>query len=148
MNRTVVNLSIELSDHSTVAHRRSLRDDLSMSFILVGLGGFLGAISRYAVALVLPASGFPWGTLIVNVLGCAAIALLSFTKNPLPPNVLLFLIPGFLGAFTTFSAFGLETVRLLQSQQWTLAAINIFLNLFLGLVSILIVYRFVSAGEF
>lgn len=113
----------------------------------MGLGGFLGAILRYAIALFFMSSGFPWATLLVNLLGCVTIASLSFAKNPLPPHILLFLIPGFLGAFTTFSAFGLETIRLFQTQQWSLALLNIFLNVFLGLLSVFIVYRFLLTGE-
>jgi fluoride exporter len=101
-----------------------------MNFLFVGLGGFLGAISRYAVGLLLPVTDFPWATLVVNAVGCLAIAILA--ARALPTHISLFLIPGFLGAFTTFSAFGLETVRLLQSQPW-LAAANIAANLFIGL---------------
>ena len=138
----LVYCSTTLSDHSTVAQTASLRHDLFMSFMFVGLGGFLGAILRYSVSLLFSSSGFPWATLCVNVFGCLTIAYFSFSKNPLPPNILLFLIPGFLGAFTTFSAFGLETMRLFQAEQWALAIVNILLNLLLGLGSVAIVYRF------
>ena len=102
-----------------------------MNFVWVGLGGFLGAVSRYSVGLILPTTVFPWATLVVNAIGCLAIAILA--ARALPTHVSLFLIPGFLGAFTTFSAFGLETMRLLQNNQPWLAAANIAANLFIGL---------------
>ena len=102
-----------------------------MNFIYVGLGGFLGAISRYTVGMLLPITVFPWATLVVNALGCLAIGLLA--ARTLPANVSLFLIPGFLGAFTTFSAFGLDTIRLMQNQQPWLALANILANVIIGL---------------
>lgn len=105
-----------------------------MNFIYVGLGGFLGAVSRYSVGLFMPITVFPWATLVVNAAGCLAIAIL--TARTLPAHVSLFLIPGFLGAFTTFSAFGLDTIRLLQNNQPWFAVANIAANLFIGLGSI------------
>jgi fluoride exporter len=107
-----------------------------MNFIYVGLGGFLGAVSRYSVGLLLPSTGFPWATLFVNALGCLAISI--FASRTLPTHVSLFLIPGFLGAFTTFSAFGLETIRLMQNNQPWLAAANVAANLLIGLGAVYI----------
>jgi fluoride exporter len=113
-----------------------------MNFIYVGLGGFLGAIARYSVGLCLPSTVFPWATLIVNGLGCIAIAFVA--TRALPHHMTLLLIPGVLGGFTTFSAFGLETIRLLQSNQVGLAVANVAANLLIGLGSI---YFFLNSQQ-
>ena len=91
-----------------------------MSFILVFLGGGLGAAMRHAanqVAVALFGSGFPFGTLLVNITGSVAMGLLSgwfALRSELPPQLSLLLATGFLGGFTTFSAFSLDTVTLWQ----------------------------------
>lgn len=88
----------------------------------IALGGAVGSLSRYGLdRLVRRAVGgtpdFPWGTLVVNVLGCFAIGALAgfeIRVAPVPHAVRLALVVGLLGGFTTFSSFGLETMRLLQ----------------------------------
>lgn len=112
-----------------------------MNFLLVGLGGFLGATVRYGVSLLFTTSSFPWATLIVNVLGCAGIGWLSYNRSLFPQPWILFLIPGVLGGFTTFSAFGFETVRLFQNEEWLLAVLNILSNLVFGLSAIFLVSK-------
>jgi CrcB protein len=88
--------------------------------ILVGLGGCLGAIARYKLSgVVLHHTTdwrFPLGTFLVNVLGCLAIGLAAgvVERRGLFMDAQVFLVPGLLGGFTTFSAFGLETVFLLR----------------------------------
>lgn len=89
--------------------------------LLVGIGGFLGAIARYKLgAAVLQGTGivrFPIGTFAVNVVGCFAIGLLAGVvarHQVLGADARLFLFTGVLGGFTTFSAFGLESVELLR----------------------------------
>jgi len=91
------------------------------NILLVGLGGFAGAIARYlAGGWVLHhaiASKFPWSTFTVNVAGCLVMGLLSGLIERLDwftPHLRLLLLTGLLGGFTTFSAFGLETVYLLR----------------------------------
>jgi CrcB protein len=84
------------------------------------VGGGLGAMARFglgALVLARTGEGFPWGTLVVNWSGCLAIGLAAalFAAMPHPPTLRLFLVTGVLGGFTTFSAFGLETVELLAS---------------------------------
>lgn len=84
----------------------------------IGLGGAIGALARYVVSsqithLIGP--GFPWGILIVNVLGCFAMGLiveLSALRWSLTPELRAFLTTGVLGGFTTFSAFALDTALL------------------------------------
>jgi CrcB protein len=88
------------------------------SFLYVAAGGAIGAVLRYALGDLLTrmiGHGFPWGTLMINILGSflmgAVVA--SWSKMPsLPQEGYLFLAVGILGGFTTFSAFSLETVRL------------------------------------
>jgi fluoride exporter len=84
--------------------------------LLVAVGGAIGAAARYglgAAAARVFGSAFPWGTLLVNVLGSLALGLLAARSGPEAP-IRLFLGVGVLGGFTTFSAFSLETVRLME----------------------------------
>ncbi len=89
--------------------------------LLVCLGGALGSGARYLVgqwSVARLGTGFPWGTLAVNVLGSFAIALvihLSDVKAGFPPNARLFLTTGILGGFTTYSAFNQETLSYFES---------------------------------
>ena len=90
---------------------------MGYKWLLVMVGGSLGAASRYGVGLLtarLWGVNFPWGTLIVNLVGCFIIGLLfalADRSRLLTPDVRLFLITGYLGALTTFSSFSLETVN-------------------------------------
>lgn len=87
-------------------------------FILVALGGALGSVFRYLVALWLkPAFAylFPWNTLLVNLLGCALIgACLAWFSAQKNQEVQLFITVGVLGGFTTFSGFGVELFSMLK----------------------------------
>lgn len=107
------------------------------TLFLVGTGGALGALCRHScsvLALRLLGAGFPYGTLFVNVLGSAfmgGIATFFVEKHTLTHPVALFLMVGFLGSFTTYSSFTLDTLNLFLNSQAHLAIINILLNLFL-----------------
>ena len=88
-----------------------------MHWLLVFFGGGLGAAARHAInraGLALLGPGFPWWTLVVNVSGSFAIGLLAglFGAMEVGQNARLFLITGFLGGFTTFSAFSLDALTL------------------------------------
>ncbi|MFP5503605.1 MAG: fluoride efflux transporter CrcB [Candidatus Sericytochromatia bacterium] len=109
----------------------------------VGLGGAAGAIARYYVTLALAArlgAGFPYGTLLVNVTGCFLLGLVGAAVADraafLSPEARLLVGVGFCGAYTTFSAFGLETVALLKAGQYTAAAIYVALSNVLGLLAV------------
>lgn len=110
-----------------------------MMLILVGAGGFFGAISRYLVdGWVSAASGggFPWGTLVVNVTGSFVLGLLfaaSVERGVLPAEIRAPVLVGFIGAYTTFSTFTLETWRLVEAGSYVLAVANIGGSLVLGL---------------
>jgi len=109
------------------------------AMLLVGAAGAFGAVARYGIGLwaerVLGAH-FAFGTLAVNVLGCLLLGvLLSLEQSTgwVSHPVRLLIAVGFLGAFTTFSTFGFETFRYLQSGAQHLALLNVAANLVLGL---------------
>ena len=116
----------------------------------VGIGGFLGSVLRYGVNLFsyrsYPIQLIPYGTLFVNCLGCflAGISVALLKKYNLNIESLnLFLITGFLGAFTTFSAFGNDSIKLFLSNQHQLFLGNIILNVFLSIFSVWLGYFFI-----
>ena len=110
--------------------------------LLVGAGGFVGSIARYVIVSLAQstwASSLPIGTLIVNVTGCLAVGWLSelFQTRPfLDSEVRGFLKIGLLGSFTTFSAFGHETVTLLRNDGAGLAGVNVAANVLLTIAAV------------
>jgi CrcB protein len=102
-----------------------------MRLLLVLVGGGLGSAARYVVAVWAAeriGTSFPWGTLIVNVTGSFVIGLvatLADEAGSISPNTRAFLVAGILGGYTTFSAFSLETWRLLDASEWVRALLNI-----------------------
>lgn len=108
--------------------------------LLVGLGGFVGAIARFLfgsyVQSLTRTLGFPYGTLVVNLLGCLLIGFLFHLPalhRTLDSEARLLLITGFLGAFTTFSTFGNETLRLFQQEHTLSGLLYIGLSVGVGL---------------
>ena len=102
--------------------------------LAVGAGGFAGAVCRYLLSLALQrqTQAFPWSTLGVNVAGCLLIGLVHpWVKDR--EVLLVFLVPGLLGGFTTFSAFGHETHGLVERGAPGLAAAYVAASLLLGL---------------
>lgn len=117
------------------------------ALLLVGLGGALGSMARYGIGLSLPPSTFPYGTLLVNVIGCFSIGLVLPGTERIAvgsPEVRQFVIVGFLGGFTTFSAFGYETIVLTRAGL-VLPFVNVAANLLLGLGAVLLGRALVSA---
>lgn len=116
-----------------------------MRWTCVFLGGGLGALLRFELAGWVQGRGgasFPWGTFAVNVLGCFVIGLLATwidERTGAGAAARLFLVPGLLGGFTTFSAFGLETWRLLEGAAFGAAAAN-------AVGSVLVCLAAVAAG--
>ena len=104
---------------------------------LIGLAGAAGALSRYGVSVWLKhvaGDGFPYGTLVVNVVGCFLLGLLSTMMDEIAHKDLRGIIGvGFLGALTTFSTFGVETISKAQQGQLSVAVANVGANLILGL---------------
>ena len=105
----------------------------------VAAGGMLGSLLRYLVARVTPLTGFPLATLAVNVIGCFVTGLLyALLMQRAADNALrLFLLTGVLGGFTTFSAFSLETINLLQDGYPGRALLNVAASVALCLLACL-----------
>lgn len=108
--------------------------------LLVGAGGFAGAICRFGIAhssRFLGATSFPLGTLIANVAGCFLIGILIGSgKADTHQNLRLSFGVGFLGALTTFSTFGAETIQHAQSGAPWIAGLNVAVNLIGGLLAV------------
>ena len=103
---------------------------LSMNIVLVILGGGAGAALRYLATQGIGAllkTSFPAGTLFVNALGSLAIGFLFglFESRAIPPGLRPLLVTGFLGGFTTFSSYSIETVRLFSGGEFLAALVNI-----------------------
>jgi CrcB protein len=107
-------------------------------FLLIGTGGFLGANLRYGVqtwATGQWGSGFPYGTLLANVTGSFILAFfitLATQRAVISPALRLFFAVGFLGGYTTFSSFTVDTISLIQAGNWSGAGLNILGNVGLG----------------
>ena len=111
------------------------------NIFLVGIGGFIGSILRYLISGYIHQSNkdFPYGTLVVNVLGCFVIGFLSHlaeARGMFQESTRNFMFIGILGGFTTFSSFGNETMRLARDSQLTTAFANVGANVFLGLAAV------------
>jgi len=112
--------------------------------LAIALGAAVGANLRYGVALWAAARlgpGFPYGTLIVNVLGSVAIGTLMalFTgRAQVSDTVRLLLVTGLLGGFTTFSSFSYEAYQLAAGGRWAAAALYVVASVGLGLAGLLL----------
>jgi len=117
--------------------------------MLVGVGGFLGAIARYLVGVAVTArlgSGWPLGTFLINVTGCFLIAFfltLTTERVTIHEGWRYFFPIGFVGAYTTFSTYEYETVRLVQSGAWAKALSYVLLSTVAGYAAV--VLGFVAA---
>lgn len=114
-----------------------------MPLLLIGVGGFAGAISRYLLdGFVADRTGgtFPWGTLAVNASGTFLLGLLfamATERAILPAEIRGPLMIGYLGAYTTFSTYLLESWRLLEGGAWALALANLGGSIGIGLLAVL-----------
>ena len=125
-----------------------------LTLSLVAIGGALGSVGRYLVATltmrwVSPynAVGFPWGTLLVNVLGCAAIGILAVLIERLSSfnaELRLLLITGVLGGFTTFSSFGLDTWNLMRKGEWLYATAYVSASVGFGVLMVALTFAWMS----
>ena len=113
-----------------------------MIYLLIALGGAAGSLLRYLIGGAVQresASGFPVGTLVVNVSGCFIIGVLvrQFMNMQLSPELRALLIVGFCGGFTTFSTFSAETLGLIEGGEYARAMSYVILSLGLCLTATL-----------
>ena len=119
--------------------------DTIRNIIAVGVGSFIGGIARYLVSLAMKgiSKGFPWATLLVNLLGCLIIGLLwGFLSRNASESTSwgLFLTVGLCGGFTTFSTFSKEALTMLQTGQiWGFAS-YIALSILAGIALVALGY--------
>jgi CrcB protein len=114
-----------------------------LPYVLVGVGGFIGANARYVlsrwIGLIID-TRFPLGTFVVNISGAFALGIIgTLAVERLVPNsdeMRLAVGVGFLGAFTTFSTFSFEAHALFEDGSWLTALTNIFLSTFAGLLAV------------
>jgi CrcB protein len=113
--------------------------------ILVGLGGFIGAVLRYLMSGIVQSLtqsiSFPYGTLAVNITGCFLIGLFSCLiefQAGITAEIRLLLMVGVLGSFTTYSTFSNETIHLLHDQRLFFAFLNITMHIILGLSAVIL----------
>ncbi len=112
------------------------------NIVIIGIGGFLGAIARYGVAIWIGqrwGRSFPLGTFVINVTGSFLIGLLMslMTERIIEnPQWRLLLVVGFLGAYTTFSTFEYETGALLQDGEWLYAGLNVIGSVIVGFIAL------------
>jgi fluoride exporter len=123
-------------------------------FLIVAAGGALGAVARYGVGRVLPATGWPWPTLTANIVGGLLMGLLTgwlaFRGGAQGESIRLFAAVGVLGGFTTFSAFSLETALMIERRQLALAggyvAASVALSIFALFVGLYVARRAFGAA--
>lgn len=111
-----------------------------LNCLLVGLGGFIGAVLRYLISMIpiKNPESFPINTFIINIVGAFAIGCIAFavSKNEnIDPKLLLFLKVGICGGFTTFSTFSLETAELIKNGSVIIAIIYITASVVLGVLA-------------
>ena len=117
-----------------------MRIECAVTYLWVALGGAVGSASRFAVADWTSTRwglAFPWGTLAVNLTGSLMIGLVMtlLLARGADPTYRLVLVTGFLGGYTTFSAFSFETLALLEARRWDAAALYVGGSVGLGLLA-------------
>ena len=119
--------------------------------ILIGVAGLVGTLLRYWIAeFVARRSGgtFPWGTLVVNIVGCllaGVIFNLTEERFLISPTFRTVILVGLLGGFTTFSAYGLQTFILLRDGQIGIATLNVVVSNVVGILMVWVGYGVVKA---
>ena len=115
-----------------------------LNALLVFVGGGLGAVSRYLVTTFMGnhvGCSFPYGTFAANIIGsfCMGAVMFYFINKslPVPEHLRLLLLVGFMGGFTTFSSFSMETVSLMQNQHVMSSMLNVVGNVSLGIGAVL-----------
>jgi fluoride exporter len=143
---------------SVIAMRavRSIRELMSR-LLLIGFAGALGTVARYLIgtwAARTLGTGFPYGTLIVNIVGCfliAAVMRVALTTSLVPETLRLTLVTGFMGGLTTYSAFNYETSALFRERGLGVGLLNVGVTvggcLVAGLLGLVVGQRFAGPAQ-
>jgi fluoride exporter len=113
-----------------------------LKYVMVGVGGFIGAIARFWVGSYIGermGTRFPYGTFVINISGSFLVGFiwtLLTAKAHLSPNWGYLIPVGFIGAYTTFSTFEFETLRSIQDGQFVMASLNVVLSVLLGFIAV------------
>jgi CrcB protein len=114
------------------------------NYLLVGFGGALGSMFRYFTGTVVRTSQWPMATFLVNIVGSFILGMFvawGIKQEGTLKNWILFAGTGFCGGFTTFSAFTVENLRLLQESKWQMAVIYILSSILLGIIAAFLGFR-------
>ncbi|MCZ2222411.1 MAG: fluoride efflux transporter CrcB [Chitinophagales bacterium] len=117
------------------------------NILLVAFGGGLGSSIRYLIYVAIKQRNFPYDTITVNVLGSLIIgAIMAFfiKQNHSSEHWKLFFITGFLGGFTTFSAFSWDTLHLFQQQRYSTALLYVGFTFLLTLIAVFVGFKLVK----
>jgi fluoride exporter len=112
--------------------------------VLLAIAGAIGTLTRYWLSDLVQrfcGAGFPWGTAVINVLGCLLFGVIwTFAEDRLliSPQTRVVALTGFMGAFTTFSTFAFETAQMLGGSEWLRALGNIVLHNAVGVVAVVL----------
>lgn len=121
---------------------------IQLNLLVVMIGGFLGAMSRFALGeWIHTGNGFPLGTLIINLIGCFSLGwFLTYInqKKKMRAELTLLIGTGFIGSFTTFSTFSLETVNLFQQGHVLFGCTYVFSSTIVGLLLVYSGYKLAS----
>ncbi len=111
--------------------------------VFIAAAGALGTVSRYGLSELthnIVGRSFPWGTLVINIAGCFILGLLMTLFSGatiISKEIQLALTVGFLGAFTTFSAFSYDSFKFFHSGSWEIGVLNIIANVLVGLLAVM-----------
>jgi fluoride exporter len=112
-----------------------------LKYLIVGVGGFVGAIARYMIGTYIGSRfgiRFPYGTFVINISGCFLVGfVVTLLARSTASQYWRYLIPiGFIGAYTTFSTFEYETLRAVQDGQITTGLLNVVLSVVVGFAAV------------
>lgn len=117
------------------------------NILLVGLGSSIGGMVRYGVSLFVKSVSFPYATLTVNIIGSFIIGIIfayTLKNENSQEQIKLFFATGICGGFTTLSAFSLENMQLLKSENYITAILYIALTLLLSLIAVFAGYKLIT----